>query len=344
MPDRVVRLCSAGADARTLRLELLAEIRRAVDFDAYAWLLTDPETWVGSAPLADVPCLPELPQLIRLKYLTSVNRWTGLPPHGVATLLAATAGDRSRSRLWRELLHAFQVVDVVSVVFRDRYGCWGFLDLWRIGGSASAFTAAETGFLAGIVPAVTTALRSAEAATFTASPGGDPPGPVVLLLSAGLRLLAQTPETDAYLRALVPPEPGAAPVPAGAYNVAAQLLAVEEGIDRNPPVARVHLPAGRRLTLRAARIADARAAAQDTIAVTIEPASSRERLQLFARSSALTQRETELLRHLATGTDTRELAHRLSLSEHTVQDHLKSIFAKTHTRSRRDLLARALGL
>ena len=76
MLDRVLRLCSSGADARTLRLELLAEIRRAVGFDAYAWLLTDPETSVGSAPLADVPCLPELPRLIRLKYLTPVTRWT----------------------------------------------------------------------------------------------------------------------------------------------------------------------------------------------------------------------------------------------------------------------------
>ena len=27
----------------------------AVPFDAYAWLLTDPETSVGSSPLADVP-------------------------------------------------------------------------------------------------------------------------------------------------------------------------------------------------------------------------------------------------------------------------------------------------
>jgi len=121
--DRVVRLCSCGADARTLRLELLAQIRRAVGFDAYAWLLTDPETSVGSAPLADVPCRPELPRLIRLKYLTGVNRWTGLPPRGVATLLAATGGDRSRSRLWRELLEAYQVVDLASVVFRDSYGC-----------------------------------------------------------------------------------------------------------------------------------------------------------------------------------------------------------------------------
>ena len=341
--DRVVRLCSSADDARTLRLELLAEIRRAVGFDAYAWLLTDPETSVGSAPLADVPCLAELPRLIRLKYLTRVNRWTGLPPRGVATLLAATGGDPSRSRLWRELLDGYLVVDLASVVFRDPYGCWGFLDLWRVGGDASAFTAGEAGFLTDLVRPVTTGLRRAHAAAFTAAPCGSPPGPVVLLLSAELSLLAQTPQTDAYLRALVPPEGDAAPVPAGAFNVAGQLLAVEERVDRNPPLARVHLPAGQWLSLRAARIAQAPAGLQNTIAVTIEPASAPERLPLFSRACALTLRETELLRHLATGSDTRELARRMSLSEHTVQDHLKSIFAKTSTRSRRDLLARALG-
>ncbi|MCW2939670.1 MAG: transcriptional regulator [Actinomycetia bacterium] len=45
-------------------------------FDAYAFLLTDPETSVGAAPLADIPGLQDLPRLIRLKYLTKVNRWT----------------------------------------------------------------------------------------------------------------------------------------------------------------------------------------------------------------------------------------------------------------------------
>jgi hypothetical protein len=44
-----------------LRLALLDGIRAAVAFDAYAWLLADPETEVGAAPLADVPCLAELP-------------------------------------------------------------------------------------------------------------------------------------------------------------------------------------------------------------------------------------------------------------------------------------------
>src|SRR5215469_257959 len=101
--DQIVQLCGRGADARTLRLEVLAVLRRVIGFDAYVWLLTDPETSVGSAPLADVPCLPELPRLIRLKYLTTVNRWTTMITP-VASLRQATRGDLASSLMWRELL------------------------------------------------------------------------------------------------------------------------------------------------------------------------------------------------------------------------------------------------
>ena len=47
---------------------------------------------------------------------------------------------------------------------------------------------------------------------------------------------------------------------------------------------------------------------------------------------------------LATGSDTRDLAQRMSVTEHTIQDHLKSIFAKTSSHNRRTLLSRALGV
>jgi DNA-binding CsgD family transcriptional regulator len=340
----VVRMCEAAGDARTLRLQLLDEIRAVVGFDAYAWLLTDPETSVGSAPLADVPCLPELPVLIRLKYLTRVNRWTALDDAPVALLREATGGDLSQSLLWRELLARHGIGDLASSVFKDRFGCWGFLDLWR-SSSATPFSKDEAGFLAEIAGPVTTALRRCQANTFVAGSALDQrrAGPVVLLLSPGLEVLAQTPETQEYLRVLVPPTGGAAPIPAGAYNVAAQLLAVEAGVDSNPPSARVHLADGLWVTLRAARIGEARASRERDIAVTIEATSPTERVALFARAFGFSTRETELVGHLLTGSDTRELGQRMFLSEHTVQDHLKSIFAKTAAHSRRALLSRALG-
>lgn len=333
--ERITRLCASATDGRALRLSVLDELRRAIGFDAYAWLLTDPETTVGCAPLADVPCLPELPTLIRLKYLTALNRWTTL--HAPALLHDTTGGDLSRSLLWRDLLRGYDIVDVASVAFADRFGCWGFLDLWRSGTSAR-FTMADAAFLAGITQAVTTGLRRCQANTFVDRCATDPRrvGPVVLLLSPGIEVLGETPDTDDYLRVLVPPTEGHAPVPAGAYNVAAQLLAVEAGVDQHPPVARVHLSGGLWVTLRAARIGE-------NIAVTIEETSPAARVTVFTRAFGLSAREAELLGHLVSGADTREVATRMFLSEHTVQDHLKSIFAKTSARSRRALLARVLG-
>ena len=337
----VARACRDAADCRALRLAVLAALRPVVPFDAYAWVITDPETEVGTAPLADVPCLPELPRLVRLKYLTPVNRWTALAGPA-ATLHGTTGGVPDRSLVWRELLCRYGVRDVASVVFRDRFGCWAFLDLWRNDGT---FDGDETALLGSVAPAVTEALRRCQAATFesaTFEAAGEPAGrrgPVVLVLSADLDVRAQTPETDAYLRALVPPDAGQPPVPAGALNVAAQLLATEAGVDAHPPWARVHLGGGDWRTLRAARIGDP----GGDVAVTIEPATAAERCALFARAHGLSDRETELLTHLLAGTATTDVARAMFVSGHTVQDHLKSIFAKTGVRTRAALLARATG-
>ena len=57
----------------------------------------------------------------------------------------------------------------------------------------------------------------------------------------------------------------------------------------------------------------------------------------------VTAREHQMVALLATGSDTRTMARQLSLSELTVQDHLKSVFAKTGARDRVTLLSRALG-
>jgi DNA-binding CsgD family transcriptional regulator len=165
----------------------------------------------------------------------------------------------------------------------------------------------------------------------------------VLLLSADLAVQAQTSHAEQYLRLLVPPAGGRGPVPAGAYNVAAQLLARESGVDDHPPRARVHIAGTTWLTLQAARIGPEGSMDGPEIAVTIEVASPADRADIFARAHGLTDRETDIVNHLLTGADTRELAHALHLSEHTVQDHFKAIFAKTGSRSRRQLVGQVVG-
>jgi DNA-binding NarL/FixJ family response regulator len=141
----------------------------------------------------------------------------------------------------------------------------------------------------------------------------------------------------------VPPPQGRGPIPASAYNVAAQLLAVESGIDDHQPMARLHLTGGLWVTLRAARIDARHDGAAPDLAVTIEETTPADRIGVFTRAWGLTTRERELVEHLVDGSDTRAVAGRMCVSEHTVQDHLKAVFAKTGARTRRTLLARCLG-
>ncbi len=160
-----------------------------------------------------------------------------------------------------------------------------------------------------------------------------PDGPAVLILDRSLVVLRTTPGTDEFLARLLPHE--GRPVPAAAYNVAAQLLAREAG-DLGDARARVHLGEGCWLTLEAAWVGP-------EIAVTISRTTPEDRIDLFVRSHGLSQREARVLEQLAAGHDTRTVAKTLSMAESTVQEHLKSIFAKTGVRSRAALVARAVG-
>ena len=118
--DRVERLLRAGLTAKAFRERVLAELRPVLPYDGHVWLLTDPLTRVGTSPLADVPALDlrDLPNLGRLRYLTTVNRWDVLVAEGrhAATLLGETGGEPERSLLWRECLSGLGVTDVASVV------------------------------------------------------------------------------------------------------------------------------------------------------------------------------------------------------------------------------------
>ncbi|MGH3603160.1 MAG: helix-turn-helix transcriptional regulator [Pseudonocardiaceae bacterium] len=348
--ERITALTAAGLDARDLRLQALEIIRGVVGFDAHGWLLTDPVTTVGASPLADVPCLPELPALIKAKYGTTVNRWTGLLQRRaprVALLDAAVDGELARSRVWREVQSRYHVRDVASMVFADQFGCWGFLDLWRMD-AGGTFDSSDSEFLASLVAPLTTALRDCQARTFVepATPHRDDLGPVALTLDDDLRITSRTSASQRWLDILLPPVPDQRAVPASAYNVAAQLLAIEAGVDDHPASTRAHMADGFWLTLRAARLApdEPEPAGAATIVVTIEEASAAERLELFSRAFGLSVRESQLVGQLATGNDTRAMARQTSLSEHTVQDHLKSIFNKTGARDRVTVLARALGI
>ena len=101
----------------------------------------------------------------------------------------------------------------------------------------------------------------------------------------------------------------------------------------------MHLRGGLWMTFRAARIEHSSSVEAASIAVSIEPTPAAERAALYARVVGLSERGAELVQHLVGGHDTRAIANRMYVSEHTVQDHLKSVFAKAGVNNRRLLTA-----
>jgi DNA-binding CsgD family transcriptional regulator len=77
----------------------------------------------------------------------------------------------------------------------------------------------------------------------------------------------------------------------------------------------------------------------EQVAVVIEPATPIELAPLIVASYGLTNQERRVVELVCHGASTHEIAAELLITANTIQDHLKSIFAKTGTGSRRELVA-----
>jgi DNA-binding CsgD family transcriptional regulator len=352
--ERIGQLCLEVLDDKDLRRGVLAELGRMVPFSAFAWPLSDPGSATGIAPMARIPCPEELPDLIRLKYLTPYCRWTVLmgQPRPAMTLLMATDGHPARSPLWNGLLVRYGVTDVLSTVFGDKHGCWGWLDLWR-GGDEGTFSEPETDYLATAAPLLAAGLRRSRAAQcWRDAEGSGPawqavrkplPPQAVLTLDERLAVVGQTASAGDWLGLL---QRGPRPyegIPAEVLNVAAQLLAREAGVDTHLAMSRVPVGHGAWAILRSTRLDAGQPGATPPLAVTIQECPAVDRLEVFARCFALTPQQHRLLGLAAGGLSTAELAAALRIRPYTVQDQFKAVFTACGVRSRGALLGLALG-
>ncbi|HEX2304545.1 MAG TPA: LuxR C-terminal-related transcriptional regulator, partial [Gaiella sp.] len=76
------------------------------------------------------------------------------------------------------------------------------------------------------------------------------------------------------------------------------------------------------------------------VAVIVEPGHPDRITPLLMAAYGLTEREQDVTRLVLQGESTAQIARELSVSAHTVQQHLKGIFEKTGVRSRRDLVGK----
>jgi DNA-binding NarL/FixJ family response regulator len=74
--------------------------------------------------------------------------------------------------------------------------------------------------------------------------------------------------------------------------------------------------------------------------VVVEPAKSGEIAPIIIEAYGLSPRERDVVRAIARGLSTPDIAEELFLSAHTVRDYIKSVFEKVGVSSRGELVAK----
>lgn len=342
--ERLLRLVQAPLDPDELRLEVVVELRRAIGFAHWCWALVDPASLISTGGMSEqLPFGPDFARYITLvERVADVNSYRALMCHwpSVGLLSVSTGGQLWRSVRHREVHAPVGIGNELRAVLRDGRGCWGFLNLYRATGERP-FDPEEGQLVAELVPALAVALRrSLQRAPSQGDGGAAPPG--VLILDDELRLHSQTPAARQWLAALAPAGAAGAgpPLPTAVYAVAARLLGQEAGVDPHRTArSRIRLASRRWAVLHAARLEGAEAG----IAVTVEEARPAEILDPLSQAWELSPREQALLELVQAGLGTGQIAERLCISPHTVQDHLKAIFEKVGVHSRRELVGGLVG-
>jgi DNA-binding CsgD family transcriptional regulator len=306
-------------------------IDNKVGTDLTCWATIDPETLVISTMTSGEARIP-----LEYEPLLAASEYSPDEPHRFASLalrrepLAKLSDlperDRNRSSRLNTIWRPLGLNNELRVLFLDDGTCWGAAGMVRAGRD---FTDRETDFLAAVAPTIASATRLAVRSEAGAVRPVGIPAIVVLGLRGELR--AATPAAQEWQQRLDEIAPGRFQVMMQVMASGAQ--AAKSGSFR----ARLRDAAGKWAVLQASPLTGGD---EDQIAVTIEPASGDQLMSLLLVAYGLTAREREVCREVIAGHSTADMASRLFISNNTVQDHLKSIFAKVGVRSRGELVAR----
>ena len=335
--ERLERLGRSSVRRDVLQREAIGELR-VVGFERWCWPAADPETLVPGLGVADHDYGPLLSRALELEYAGgdyAAKDVVARRPRPVGSLNTDTKGDLARSSRWDEVLRPVGIGDTATVACRDAFGCWGWVDLHR-DASDGPFSEDDLTLLADIAPVLGSALRTGVSDAGAANGLADPRAGIVVL-DGELRLVSLTTAAREWMDLL----PAAAlftqwdmlPPPVYPVGTLARVGRVDQAR------ALVQTVTGRWVRIEAAPlIGDHR-----EIALTLRAAAPAETLALLARAHGFTKRERELLVLLVAGMDTAAITKRLRISAHTVQDHLKLMFAKVRVHSRRELVAKLHG-
>jgi DNA-binding CsgD family transcriptional regulator len=346
--ERLKRLSRSKLDRESIQYETIAELRRVIGFDRWCWPVGDPDTLIPLGAATELDFGPAVGLSLALEFSgrdVATMEALARPASPAASLSDETRGDLPRSPRWQEVLRPVGIGDEAIVACRDRLGCWGWIKLYR-NSDDGRFDEDDLRLLTAIGSPMGAALRRT---TYPPRPGpaGRRP-PAVIVLDDDLRVVSLTagardwitafPAAPMYfafgiLPAMVYPVATLARSPAKAHRA----HALERAVDGQwVMIEAARLEGGADGEIAAARL---EGGADGEIAVTFRPATPGETFDRLCRIYALSRRERQVVAALLQALDTRTVSERLFISQHTVQDHLKSIFERVGVHSRRELRA-----
>ena len=217
-----------------------------------------------------------------------------------------------------------------AMVTRGR--AWGCVVLHRTEATGD-FTHEDARLLARLSRPIAEALRSSYRFD-AARRSREDRAPGLLMLGAHDEVEVITPPAIALLEQLAREDPAHRTVPAAAIALAADVRNRGRAGRSAPPL---HVPTSSGWLTLHGSLPDGDASGR--VAIVVQRTGDEYALPLRLEAFGLTPREREVATLVARGLDTAAIAEQLVISSYTVQDHLKAVFDKTATRSRRQLLA-----
>jgi DNA-binding CsgD family transcriptional regulator len=338
--DKVARLARQGLDLVRFWRASTEALTSAVPHDfAPCWFTVDPASLLVTSHFDEG--VPELPPqwLIHEYYQDDVNKLADVArsERGISTLHEATGGDPTGSPRWHFNMTLGGDQELIAALRTHAGEVWGALGLYRAPGRP-LFDAQELSFIRAVAPSLAAGARRALLVGEATDPEG-PDAPGLVVLSHDGEVESATPGVERWLAALPDGDWDAGRLPSSVLAVAGRALRTAEHPDQPGEVAvsRVLSQAGTWVVLHGASLV---AGGARRVAVIVEPAHPARIAPLLMSAYGLTEREQQVTRLVLQGNSTAEIAERLVVSAHTVQQHLKSVFDKTGVRSRRDLVGK----
>jgi DNA-binding CsgD family transcriptional regulator len=349
--SEVKRLSSAGLEGPELLRRSAEALRRAVPFGSYCVATLDPASNLlinvsnGGSAGEDGHAEAHGELLSRMYFEEDLGRLVSMlrARRPAQPLSEVAGGTLDRSLRYREYLGPMGFGHELAGLFADG-APWGAGYFTREAGEPD-FGHGEVSLLGRVAPHVGAGLKVA--VLRSRAKGGRPgPGvPGVLTLDHMGRVLSYTADAERLLSEVEELRPGwdrkGGPVPvrmaAGALKRA--LSSASEADQDLVPRVRVRGRSGRWLTLHASLTESTTGRPGETVVV-ISPSGLEEVARLNVASYGITPRQEEIVKLVMRGRSTREISGELFISEHTVNNHLRSIFEKTGVSSRRELVQR----